>query len=75
MGGGLAEDFVAAVTGEGETGASVVVDEFVGVMALVCGWDGGRLVDVPVEATREGIRTGTVLVDVATVAVLTCFTG
>lgn len=36
MGGGLAEVFVA-VTGDGETGASVVVDVFVGVMALVCG--------------------------------------
>jgi hypothetical protein len=37
MGGGLAEVFVVVVTGYGETGDSVVVDELVGVMALVCG--------------------------------------
>jgi hypothetical protein len=34
--GGLADAFMA-VTGDGDIGDSVVVDEFVGVIALVCG--------------------------------------
>lgn len=33
---GLADAFMA-VTGDGDNGDSVVVDEFVGVIALVCG--------------------------------------
>lgn len=48
-------DAFMAVSGDGDIGDSVVDEEFVGVMALVCGCNGGRLVDVPVEVTREGI--------------------
>ena len=56
---------LAAGLAVGETAVIVLVPRLAGLMD----WDGGRLVEVPVEATRVGVAPRTTVVEVAAVFV------